>query len=433
MKGLRTGDRQLIRDLNMSIVISAVRRHGPIPRVDIARMTTLGRSTVSELTALLLKEGFIREIGSQDPGEKRRALGRRPVLLEFNPKARFVVGVKLAPRTVSAALTDLEADILDTAELPIDERAGEKAVRRQVSRVIREVMSRAGAGAEKVVGVGVAMPGIVDNRTGVSISPRFFLWQNLPLKHLLEDEFGIPVFIDNDANAAALGEKWRGWGREVENMVLVTVGIGIGGGIIINNQLYRGFAAGAGEVGHITINEDGPECSCGNRGCLEAMASDGAMEREMRRLVATGATTSVLGMAAGDPARITRAMIVQAAKTGDTAAIGVLRTAGQHIGVGLASIVNILNPELIVVAGEAAQEAGDLLLQPIRETIARRSMGVLAQRVEVVTSALGDGIWVTGAAALVLQDFFGVPIYERGQPVAAVSLPEIVQGTWQGT
>lgn len=429
MKGLRTGDRQLIRDLNMSIVINAVRRHGPIPRVDIARMTTLGRSTVSELTALLLKEGFIREIGSQGLGEKRRALGRRPVLLEFNPKARFVVGVKLAPRMVSAALTDLEADILDTAALPIDERAGEKAVRRQVSRVIREVMSMAGVGAEKVVGIGVAMPGIVDNRTGVSVSPRFFSWQNLPLKHLLEEEFGIPVFIDNDANAAALGEKWRGRGREVENMVLVTVGIGIGGGIIINNQLYRGSAAGAGEVGHITINEDGPECSCGNRGCLEAMASDGAMEREMRRLVAEGATTLVLDMAGGAPGRITRAMIVQAAKAGDPTAIEVLRTAGQHIGVGLASIVNILNPELIVVAGEAAQEAGDLLLQPIKETIARRSMSVLAQKVDVVTSALGDSIWVTGAAALVLHDFFRVPIYERGQPVAAVSLPEIVQRT----
>ncbi len=429
MKGIRTGDRQLIRDLNMSIVIGAIRRHGPIPRVDIARMTTLGRSTVSELTAILLKEGFIREIGSQEQEEKRRSLGRRPVLLEFNPRARFVAGVKLAPRMVSAAITDLEAEILDTTEVPLDEKASEKAVRQQVSRAIREVMSKSGTGIEKVVGIGVALPGIVDNRTGVSISPRFFLWQNLPLKHLLEEEFGIPVFIDNDANAAALGEKWRGRGREAENMVLVTVGVGIGGGIIINNQLYRGSVAGAGEVGHITINEDGPECSCGNRGCLEALASDSAVEREMRSLVKAGASTAVVEVAGGDPERITRAMIVEAAKAGDATAIGVVRTAGQHIGVGLASIVNILNPEMIVVAGEAAQEAGDLLLDPIRETIARRSMGVLAQRVEVVTSALGDRIWVTGAAALVLQDFFGVPIYERGRPVAAVSLPELMQGS----
>ncbi|MFZ5923980.1 MAG: ROK family transcriptional regulator [Bacillota bacterium] len=429
MKGIRTGDRQLIRDINISIVIDAIRQRGPVPRVDIARMTSLGRSTVSGITALLLKEGFIREIGSACPSQGKPALGRRPVLIEFNPRARFVIGVKLAPTLVTAAVTDLEAVVLDTTEMVIDAESGEKAIRAQIARAVRDVMSKARIDLDRVIGIGVALPGIVDNRTGVSISPRFFLWQNLPMRHLLEEEFGVPVFIDNDANAATLGEKWRGRGRDVENLVCMTVGVGIGAGIIINNQLYRGAIAGAGEIGHITINEDGPPCACGNQGCLEAFASDAAMEREMRKVMRSGVKSMVEELVGGDEGRITRKIIVQAAKAGDEAALAVIVAAGQHIGVGLANIVNILNPEMIVIAGEAVQDSGDLLLDPIRETIRRRSMGVLAERVEVVPSALGDKIWLTGAAALVLQDFFRVPIYERKQPAAAVSLPELMQGS----
>jgi len=208
----------------------------------------------------------------------------------------------------------------------------------------------------------------------------------------------------------------------------VTIGIGIGAGIIIDNKLYRGAVAGAGEIGHITIQEDGPVCACGNRGCLEAFASDAALVREMKQMVESGRHSIITRIAAEEDRSIDRPMIARAAKEGDDAALCVVRRAGEHIGVGLATLVNTLNPEMIVVAGEAATDFGGLLLEPMRDSIRRRSLSVLAQRLEVVESSLGDRIWIVGAASLVIDDFFGAPIYERHEHVAAVSIPDLMQG-----
>ncbi len=425
---LRTGDRQLIRDINISLVVNSIRHYGPISRVDIARRTGLGRSTVSDIVGLLLKEEFVRETGSGHPNASTPAVGRPPVMLEFNPHSRFVVAVKLAPASVTAAITDLDAEVIGSVERPIGIRLSEGAVRQQISEAVYEALSCCGLSMDKAIGVGVAMPGIVDSRTGVSISPRFFLWQNLPLRNLLEEEFGVPVFIDNDANAAALAEKLKGCGREASHFVCVTIGIGIGAGIIIDNKLYRGAMAGAGEIGHITIQEDGPECTCGNRGCLELFASDDAIIREMKRIVESGCDSLVTRIAVEENREIDRSMVAFAAKEGDEAARSVVRQAGEHIGVGLGTLVNILNPEMIVVAGEAVADFGSLLLDPIRDSICQRSMGVLARRLEVVESRLGGQIWIVGAASLVLDDFFGAPIYERPGYAAAVSIPDLMQG-----
>ena len=426
---LRTGDRQLIRDINMSLVVNEIRQHGPISRVDVARATGLGRSTVSGIVGMLLKEEFMREIGSGHPDSVSPAVGRPPVMLEFNPRSRFVVAVKLAPASITAAVTDLDAEVVGFVERPIGAKLSEGAVRQQISEAVYAVVSDCRVSMDRVIGVGVAVPGIVDSRTGVSISPQFFLWQNLPLRNLLEEEFGVPVFIDNDANAATLAEKLRGHGRQVSDFVCVTIGIGIGAGIIIDNKLYRGAVAGAGEIGHITIQEDGPACTCGNHGCLEAFASDAALVREMKRIVESGRSSAVTRISAEESRDLDRPMIARAAREGDDAALSVVRHAGEHIGVGLATLVNILNPEMIVVAGEAAIDFGDLLLEPIRDSIRRRSVSVLAQRLEVVESLLGDRIWIVGAASLVIDDFFGAPIYERHDHVAAVSIPDLMQGS----
>ncbi|MEA4882425.1 MAG: ROK family protein [Clostridia bacterium] len=426
---LRTGDRQLIKDINISLAVNAIRQFGPISRVDVARLTGLGRSTVSGIVGLLLKEGFVREIGNAQQDPAKPSVGRPPVMVEFNPSARFVVAVKLAPMSITAAVTDLDAEVIGSVEMPTGTRLSESAIRERISEAVNQAISNCGVSTDKIVGMGVAMPGIVDSRTGVSISPQFFLWQNLPLRNLLEEEFGVPVFIDNDANAATLAEKWKGHGRGASNFVCVTVGIGIGAGIIIDNKLYRGAIAGAGEIGHITIDEDGPECMCGNRGCLEAFAADAAIIREMNRVIESGQESVVSRIAASEGREIDRSVIARAAAAGDSAALSVVRQAGEHIGVGLATLVNILNPEMIVVAGEAALDFGGALLEPMRDSIRRRSMGVLAQRLEVVESSLGANIWIVGAASLVLDDFFGAPIYERRERVAAVSIPELMQGS----
>lgn len=418
---LRTGSKQLIRDINMAMVMDCVRRHGPVSRVEISDRTGLGRSTITGLVNLLLREELLWETGS---GESSG--GRKPVMLELNAGARHVLGLKLAPGAVSAAVCDLRARVVARAGRPLPRGQEPAAVLDQMKACVEDALAAAGVSRERVIGVGVALPGVVDPATGTSVSPTFFRWSNLAVRSELEAALRLPVLVENDANAFALAEHAHGAGRGFDHLIAVTVGIGIGSGLIAGGQLYHGARSGAGELGHITIHEGGPQCVCGNAGCLEAMASDAAVARGARAAVSAGQVTALDGLSGGDPARIDRSMVVAAAQAGDGVARRLLAEAGAHLGTGLANALNLLNPQRIVVGGEAVQQAGDLLLEPLRQTLARRSFSVLADGVDVVPAALGDDAWVIGAATLVLEEFFKPPIYEGGHHPAAVAFARIM-------
>lgn len=424
---LRIGSKQLIKDLNISTVVETVRKREPISRVEIAELTRLGRSTVTGIVNLLLKENILVEIGS---AESRG--GRKPVLLKLNPRARYVIGVKLAPASVTAALTDLHAMVVRKVKRPISSRQGAEAIFSTLLGAIEDVTKENGdVQGPSVIGIGVVLPGIVNVKTGTSLSSHLLHWANIPVKELLERELRIRVFVDNDANAFALAERSYGAGRGKDNLVCVTVGVGIGGGIITNGEIYRGSITGAGEIGHITINERGPVCSCGNRGCLEALASDGAVEKAAREAITRGLKTSILEKAGGKLDEVTRETVVLAAKEGDRVARRILRQTGHHLGTGVANAINLLNPERIVIGGEAIQQAGELLLEPLREAMLKRSFSILANGVEVVPAALGEDAWVMGAATLVLEEVFKPPIYgaEDSPPLA---IPNLVDPAAEG-
>lgn len=419
---IRTGDRQLIKELNISIVIDTIRRHEPVSRVEIASLTHLGRSTITGIVALLVREGFVKEVGA---GESKG--GRRPVLLKFNARAKLVVAIKLEPGRIIAALTDLNASILQRTTRPLEGNRGPQAILAAIKEAIRSLLRQEEVEPERVLGIGLAMPGIVEPKTGTSVSPTFFQWSNVPIRAILEEELGIPVFVENDANALALGERWSGAGRGRENLVVLTVGIGVGAGIVIGGQLYRGAMNGAGEIGHMTIDEEGPVCYCGNRGCLETLASDGAMARRAREEMEKGRVSLILGLAGGDRSKITRETVVEAALAGDAVAREILRETGQHLGTGIANLVNILNPEVIIVGGEAADQAGELLLEPVREAMRQRAFAVLAKDSEIVPAALGPDGWLIGAAMLVLQEFFRLPIYRSTGTDGEMTISQVVQ------
>ncbi|MGE5571702.1 MAG: ROK family protein [Bacteroidota bacterium] len=200
---------------------------------------------------------------------------------------------------------------------------------------------------------------------------------------------------------------------------------GVGAGLIVGGRLYRGGASGAGEIGHMTIDEEGPQCICGNRGCLEAMVSDKALVRQAVERLAENPGSMVLQLAEGDKSKITREIIVEAAKAGDEMAKALVWEAGTRIGTGLANLVNILNPEAIIVGGEAAAQAGDLLLEPIRRTVKERAFAVLSEKTEILPAKLPDG-WLVGAAILVLQEFFGLPIYRQEDGRKSINLASLV-------
>lgn len=431
-----TGDRQLIRDLNIALVTDVIRRHGPISRVGIARETKLGKSTVTGIIGQLLTEGLVREVGSAESSG-----GRRAVLLQLNAEARQVLAVKVGPDSVTAALADLNASIGARAVEPLRRKPDE--IISIIEAAVRRVVAEAGADWDRILGLGVVLPGVVDPETGTSVSSHFLDWANMPLRQLLEERLGIHVFLDNDANAMTLAEQWFGSGRGFRNLLGVTLGIGIGAGVIIDGRLYRGAKAGAGEVGHITIDENGPACKCGNRGCLEALAADGAIVRaareELERLRVTDQTPEeapeeapvdgqlLPELCGGNLDVITREMVVNAAKAGDELCRGIIAEAGRHIGTGLATVVNIINPEAIIIGGEAAIQAGPLLLGPMAEALRARAFSNLADGLAILPAALGNDGWLIGAAAEVLEEVFKLPVSQNRLTRSAIAVTSLLR------
>lgn len=414
---LRLGSRNLIRDLNIAAVLGAIRRQEPISRVEIAARTGLGKSTVTGVVSRLLALGLVREVGAAESSG-----GRRPILLELNPTSRLAIGVKLAPGSVTTAACDLHARPIARSRREFAVKRGEAAVMEALVGSIQDALRAAGGTAPDALGVGVALPGIVDPVTGTSISSHLLDWADFPLRERLEQEIGLPVFIDNDANAYALAEWSYGAGRNVSDLVAVTVGIGVGSGIVAGGQLYRGAISGAGEIGHITIQEGGPLCRCGNQGCLEALASDVAISRRAQELGLLGRTS--------DPVQAREAVATKAA-AGDRTAIAILAEAGSHLGTGIANAVNLLNPKMIVLGGEAVEQAGDFLLPSARAAIARQAFSVLARDVLVVRGRLGADAWLMGAASLVLDEVFRPPLYRPTDP-SSLSLSTLVAAEAEG-
>lgn len=251
--------------------------------------------------------------------------------------------------------------------------------------------------------ISLAAAGAIDFKQGlVTSSPNLPGWHDIPLRDIVMEKYRVKTFLLNDASAAALGEHRFGVGRGVNNLILLTVGTGIGGGIIINGQLYDGPSGSAGEIGHMTIDVNGPSCTCGNIGCLEMLASGTAIAREARRRIAQGEKSSLLKIVSGKIKNITAEKIGIAARGGDSLALDVIAEAGTYLGVGLVNLVNIFNPEMIIVGGGVAK-LGDLLLEPARRVVRERAFQISAQAVRIVPAQLGDKAGICGAAVFALE------------------------------
>lgn len=388
-----TGTRELIRDVNVALVLDAVRRFGPISRTEVARRTGLGKSTVTGIVDRLLREDLVREAGAGTS----EGSGRRPILLDLKSSSRFVVAVKLAPAAVTVALADLKGHLMPERAAPLPQGRGGRAgpaVLETLLRAIEESVDEACVPWERVMGIGVALPGVVDAATGTLVASHLLTWTNIPLKHVLEDRFRCAAVVDNDANAMALAEYWAGAGAGSRCLLGMTIGVGIGSGIVLDGRLFRGAFGGAGEIGHFPMDPSGPVCRCGRRGCLEAIAGDEAIARQARTRGSRAAT---------------REDVVRAAAEGDAVAMGVLEEAGQVIGRALATAVDLLSPDTVVVGGEATAQAGDLLLAPIQESVRQYAFSGLADRLRVVPAAVQGNAWLVGVAYEVLEALFKLP------------------------
>ena len=309
-----------------------------------------------------------------------------------------VIGVDLGGTKIYTALALPTGELLAESLVPTWAGGGLEQVLANIAATVKEVISKGGAGYH-VGALGIGAPGPLDAATGLVYFAPNLNWHNVQLKDLLEAALGLPVLVDNDANLAALGEQVYGAGRGTRDMVYITVSTGVGGGLILDGQIYHGTGGAAGEVGHITVDPHGPVCSCGNQGCLEAVASGTAMARVARELVAGGGGLGILDAAGGDPGEITAITVAAAADAGDPEAKAILAEAGRFLGIGVASVINLLNPELVVLGG-GAMKAGPPLWEAMEAEVQRRALAASLNRVRIVPAKLGSRVGLLGAIAL---------------------------------
>ena len=314
--------------------------------------------------------------------------------------AKNRIGIDVGGTNVKIALVDSDGKIGYSNTIPTRAEMGYEYTINNMKQAIRDLMTETKLSAKDIEGIGFGLPGQVDFKSGiVRLITNIPGWVEIPLAKMIEDEFHIPTRIDNDVRCAALGELNFGAGKGCENLICITVGTGIGSGLIINGRLVRGASNAAGEIGHIKLQmHDGPICGCGDTGCLEAFASGPSIVAMAEEYILGGKSTKYREMANGGA--ITPFIVAEAAKAGDPVARRIFTRMGEYIGIGMASVVNLLNPERIIVGGGVA-DAGDILLNPLKETIKNRAMKIAGETVQVVPAQLGNTAGVIGASLLI--------------------------------
>lgn len=380
---LRSANRQLIRQINEAVILGLIHDRGPIARNVIADAANLSPATITGITGVLIERGLVFE---SEAGASTG--GRPPVMLEINREAGCVAGVKLTESHIIAALTDLGGDPLLHTSVPLETDRTAANVARQVSEIILDM--RCQFPERRFYGAGIGLAGAIDRRAGICRFSPFLHWRVVPLRDLVETGIGAPVVIENDVSALTLAERWFGHGAGLTDFIVVTLGRGVGLGMVFDGRLYRGGRGAGGEFGHLPMDPDGPLCDCGNRGCLEAIVSVPAVTRQIKT-----AFGSDLTLAAG----------VRLANEGDVDAIRIFATAGETLGRALAGIVNVLNPTRIIIGGEGVQTLAPVLA-PLRRALAAHCFEGLLHDLDLIVEPWGDEAWARGAAGLMLDDLF---------------------------
>lgn len=390
---MQKATRQQTKEHNSRLVYKSIYDGAEISRADIARSTGLTKTTVSSIVVDLMGEGLVEEsgYGTSDGGKP-------PILLRAVDEARHYMGLDLAGSIFRGATLNLRGEIKKRAHKPVENSDGETAL-----SVVYELIDQLLTDSEVPVrGIGVGAPGLINPVQGVVRRSVNLDWRDLHLRELLEDRYNLPCYIANDCQAAALGEYTFGENNQTTDLAVVKVGRGIGSGIVMNGALFFGQGYGAGEIGHLVVVDGDEICACGNRGCLETMASTQAIIKQAKE-IALNDPKSYLNQIAASPEVITIIDVLEAFRAGDPNMQKIIIEAGRHLGAGMASLVSVLNVRHIVIAGSIAR-FGETLLEAIKGELVNRSMSIMAEDTEVYISSLGQEIVIKGAASLVLAN-----------------------------
>lgn len=397
----RTGSKQLLRDLNQNIVLNLIAEQGAISRVDLARQSGLPTATITRIANDFIAAGLLTEEVSEETNLNG---GRRPILLRINPNAGYVVGVKLREHSLTVVLCDLQCSIIHVLDGELGDDLAPYKVTRVVAEHVKRCISEAGIPYESVLGVGLGMAGLVDSAHGICLYSPMFQWRQVELGPALRFELHLPVRIDNDVNTLAVAQRQFGEGRAYSSFLLFAIGIGIGAGIVINGEIYRGAHGGAGEFGHTILDPspNAPLCRCGKRGCLEAIVSDYALIYAI-----TGRSDD---LEVRDRSGWIIAELAQQARQGDARLADIFARAGHMLGIAIANLINSFDPHCVFIEEMAA---GDQILASMLETIPQYTFGPSQESIIRIISPAQDPDWARGAASLILREVFQPPIYEN--------------------
>jgi N-acetylglucosamine repressor len=394
---------QWAKQVNRTQILRLLLSRGPLSRKQLASITGLTSGAVSMITKEMLAAGLLREVG-KDPAASIGA-GRRAVLLDVVPTCCYAVGVEIVPQWVMIVITDLKGVVRHQRLVPGPETRPPEAAMEIVRRELADLFREVGAPKNRYVGIGMALPGFVDGSTGILTRSMHFSWLDVPFGDWLASEFDLPVVVENDVRCRAAvecGQAYTGQGV----ILFVYVGFGIGGSIVVDRRPLRGYRSAAGEIGHMLIDPDGPACSCGYRGCLEALAANPATVARARAAMLAGKRTMLNDLS--EPDALNTDMVIQAALAEDTVARDALRESGRYLGLGIASAVNLLAPQVVIITGKVMR-AGQVFSDAVRESFMNRSLNLPGEPPNLVFLPFTREACAAGAAATALQSFLLEP------------------------
>jgi predicted NBD/HSP70 family sugar kinase len=389
--------------MNRLAILQLLRAEGPISKADLAKRSAISRPTVSKVVDDLHTDGLAEIVGTATPS----AVGGKPArLYRFNSGAVRVGAVLVAVDGVSAAICDGEAHILSKMYQHFGADRSPAAITSVIISLLSKLLCDSSLSSDDLLGIGVGIPGLTDSTNGiVCFAPHLPGWHDVPLSQWLADAFDVPIWLDNDCHLQALAERYRGQGADCDALICVETGVGLAAAFLFNGQLYRGPGNTAGEVGHMTIQEDGPLCECGNRGCWESLASTTWLANKARQLLQNGRQSTIPIV---EEIEAQAAAVYEAAQAGDRLALELVSAQGYHFGVGIANLVNAFNPQRIILHGESIA-GGPPFLEAVLQTVQERALLRPRQMVEIVFSNLGDDVGLIGATSLVMETLFSMP------------------------
>jgi glucokinase-like ROK family protein len=398
MQNGQTADQDSVRKVNTSLVLNALRLHAPISRADLANITNLNRSTISNIVNVLIEDGLVTELNTMES-----KIGRPGIALSLRPEGGAVIGVEIGVGFISVILTDFIATILWRARFEFSPSQPQIDVISKVEELIDQAISFANAKQLHLLGIGLGVPGLVNVQNGELLFAPNLGWRNVPLRLMLSQRFHLPIYVENEANLGALGEYYFGIGRNVDNFIYLSSGVGLGGGIIINGKLYKGWRGFAGEIGHIQRDPQGELCGCGRRGCWETQVGPRAILQRVKRSIEADPEHKLTKYTNGDLDQLTFNQVVDCALQGDELCRSAMEQVGENLGTGIADLVNIFNPQMVVIGG-AFNYGREIILPVLEKTIANETLPDVRQDLHVIVSEQGADATVLGAIAVVLDD-----------------------------